>query len=330
MSTAIGATLQWLGCPRGIDGVHHIVAVEGSNLVDIAVEQHESEPPAVDVVVLCGSAVLSNIHDAFVLATRDSSRPWSILVTGGVGHSTSHLIDAMTTSLAAPHRERWLPNWSRFAAKYALCDADDVDVRKRLLNLGRSEASWIAEILTLCFDFPHERLWLEEQSTNCGANAERSIAVLPELLDQLIAGATHKSHTADTSASTSKRRVVRLWVVQDPTMQRRSLLSFIRHAQLSAAPQYTWAIATVETNAARDGHQLDAAANARVIFGYSLQRLVSLVVGEHQRLGSGPESYGPCGKHFIADGGDIPSEVDAAFETIKLSHNVLGRISTIN
>ncbi|CUG86782.1 GPI-anchored surface protein, putative [Bodo saltans] len=317
--------LRWLGTPHGICGVENTVTMSqdhssASSYLPSSTEVNSRS--IISVVVLCGSAVLSTIHDAFVLATTKGTI-CPILVTGGIGHSTTHLIRALVSDEANAHREQWIPNWNRFLTRYNIPgDAPEDDVA-RLLKHGRSEASWISEILALCFEFPEDNIWLEEESTNCGANAQMTLQLLPEKLDSYLS-----RYSAVAAPAPLPTQMVQLLIIQDPTMQRRSILSFLRHMELLGnnadhLPPYQWCLTSVDTNAAQN-KDLTASGVAKA-FGYNLERLVSLVVGEHQRLVPGPSGYGPLGKHFIADGGEIPPEVEAAFVALKVEHGVDGR-----
>jgi uncharacterized SAM-binding protein YcdF (DUF218 family) len=73
-----------------------------------------------------------------------------ILVTGGVGHSTAYLREAITA-----HR-----------------------VYRDTVTAGRTEAAVLAEILRRHLDVPAESLLIESEATNCGRNAELSLRLL--------------------------------------------------------------------------------------------------------------------------------------------------------
>jgi hypothetical protein len=102
-----------------------------------------------DVLVLCGSGVPATIEVA-AQAFRDGVAH-RILVTGGIGHSTPYLVDAVSAH----------PVWH------------DVP------TAGRPEAAVIAEILRRHLDVPTEALTTEVEATNCGENAEHSLRLLP-------------------------------------------------------------------------------------------------------------------------------------------------------
>ncbi len=91
----------------------------------------------VDLVVLMGSAVLESVE---VAAEAHRAHDAPILVSGGIGHSTEYLDDA---------------------------------VRRRGLDLatGRPEAHVFRELL-MRYGVPEEQLVIEDRSTNCGENAD--------------------------------------------------------------------------------------------------------------------------------------------------------------
>jgi hypothetical protein len=101
-----------------------------------------------DVLVLCGSAVLQSLTVA--AAALHAGAVTRILVTGGVGHSTADLREAV-------------------AAHPAYRDT---------LTAGRTEAAVLAEILRRHLDIPADLLLVESEATNCGRNAELSLRLI--------------------------------------------------------------------------------------------------------------------------------------------------------
>ena len=106
-----------------------------------------------DVLVLCGSAVLASLDVAADAVHRGAVG--SVLVSGGVGHSTPHLRAAV-----------------RASPRHADVDPD-----------GRTEASVLAELLRHHHDVPAALVATEEESTNCGENAAFSLRVLARRRD---------------------------------------------------------------------------------------------------------------------------------------------------
>ncbi|EFV6036489.1 DUF218 domain-containing protein YdcF, partial [Shigella sonnei] len=132
-------------------------------------------PYQADCVILAGNAVMPTIDAACKIA-RDQQIP--LLISGGIGHSTTFLYSAI-----AQH-----PHYNT------------------IRTTGRAEATIQADIAHQFWHIPHEKIWIEDQSTNCGENARFSIALLNQAVERV--------HTAI--------------VVQDPTMQRRTMATFRR------------------------------------------------------------------------------------------------------
>ncbi|WP_328998004.1 YdcF family protein [Kribbella sp. NBC_00709] len=123
---------------------------------------------------------------------------------------------------------------------------------------------------------------VEDQSTNCGENAEST----RRLID----------------------RPQSLLLIQDPTMQRRTHACFERSfadlpgtTLISHAPLVPW-IGPDRVSAGPDEPEIRSRARFR-----------SLVLGEIHRLS--PDVYGPRGRNFI-DQVDIPAEVLAAYNRL--------------
>ncbi|MGF1204715.1 YdcF family protein, partial [Klebsiella pneumoniae] len=142
--------------------------------------------PQVDVVVLAGNAVIPTIDAACRLAAE---REVPLLISGGVGHSTNYLYEAVRQ-----------------------------DTRYRMLPVvGRPEAHVLADIAHDYWQIPRSRLVVEDQSTNCGENARFTRTTLEN------GGIPH-------------RRGI---VIQDPTMQRRTMATFARVWQgVTTPPQW--------------------------------------------------------------------------------------------
>jgi len=206
-----------------------------------------------DVVVLCGSAVLASV--AVVADAWHRGAAAAVLATGGVGHSTPHLADAV-----ARH-----PRYRDVA------------------TAGRSEAAVLADLLRTHHGLPGRAISLEEASTNCGENAEFSVALLRR----------------------SPSRVRSVLLVQDPTMQRRTHASFERSLGAgfpTSLRSHAPFVPVVAGDAVRDPDGQVA---------WTRARFTSLVLGEVRRLHDDEHGYGPRGAGFIGHV-DVPAEVLAA------------------
>jgi hypothetical protein len=205
----------------------------------------------VDLVVVMGSAVLESVEVAAEFH-RVHSAP--VLVSGGVGHSTRFLDDA---------------------------------VRRRGFDLatGRPESHVFRDLL-LGYGVPADQLAVEDQSTNCGENAELTRRMI-------------------SSPQT-------LLLIQDPTMQRRTHACFERSfadlpgtTLISHAPLIPW-IGPDRVSAGPDAPEI-----------WTRERFRSLLLGEIHRLS--PDVYGPRGSNFI-DHIDVPTEVLAAYNNLVRRH----------
>jgi hypothetical protein len=214
----------------------------------------------VDVLVLCGSAVLQSLTLA-AQALRDEAAA-RILVTGGIGHSTAYLREAV-----ARH------------PVYA-----DVD------TAGRTEAAVIAEILTRHLGVPPALVRTEEESTNCGQNAELSLRML--------------------AAGTEPARS--LVVVQDPTMQRRTHAGFDLWRGADGPEIRSRAPFVPVVGADGAGETLHDPV-------WTLARFRDLTLGEISRLTDDEHGYGPRGAGFIVHV-DLPDAVVGAHRRLRAAY----------
>jgi hypothetical protein len=214
----------------------------------------------VDVLVLCGSAVLRSLTVA-ADALRDGAAA-RILVTGGIGHSTAYLAEAV--------------------ARHPVYR--DVD------TAGRTEAAVIAEVLTRHLDVPTVLVRTEEESTNCGQNAEFSLRAL----------------AAENEPARS------LVIVQDPTMQRRTHAGFDRWRDADGPEIRSHAPFVPVVGA-------DGAGETAETPVWTLDRFRGLALGEISRLTDDQHGYGPRGAGFIVHV-DLPDDVVAAHRRLRAAH----------
>jgi DUF218 domain len=213
-----------------------------------------------DVLVLCGSAVLRSltttaeaIHDGAV---------GRVLVTGGTGHSTAYLREAVARHQVYGDTE----------------------------TAGRTEAAVFAEILVRHLDVPAALVSTEEESTNCGKNAELSLRML-------------------AAGPDPTRAIV---VVQDPTMQRRTHAAFDRWRGADG-PEIRSHAPFVPVVGERGAGE--SAADPV----WSLDRFRDLALGEISRLTDDEHGYGPRGTGFIVHV-DLPDDVVAAHRRLRAAY----------
>lgn len=201
-------------------------------------------PYQADCVILAGNAVMPTIDAACKIA-RDQQIP--LLISGGIGHSTTFLYSAI-----AQH-----PHYNT------------------IRTTGRAEATILADIAHQFWHIPHEKIWIEDQSTNCGENARFSIALLNQAVERV--------HTAI--------------VVQDPTMQRRTMATFRRiTGDNPDAPRWLSYPGFVP----QLGNNAESVIFVNPLQGlWPVERYLSLLTGELPRLRDDSDGYGPRGRDFI-------------------------------
>ena len=220
-----------------------------------------SQPPYVDVVILAGNAVIPTIDAACRIAAQ---RDIPLLISGGIGHSTTFLYDAIR-------------NHPRYHT---------------LPVTGRAEASILADVAREFWQIPESQLWVEDRSTNCGENARFSWNLLKQ----------------------RQRATGRVLVVQDPTMQRRTMATFARVCQDEpVSPQ--WISHPGITPILQNGKNgvVFSEGNAGL---WLVERYLSLVMGELPRLYDDENGYGPAGRDFIAHV-EFPEAVTVAWKHLQ-------------
>ncbi|ADO48485.1 YdcF family protein [[Enterobacter] lignolyticus] len=161
-----------------------------------------------------------------------------------------------------------------------------------LQTAGRAEADILADIAHRFWNIPRERILVEDKSTNCGENARFTRDML-------------------TSQGITVGRGI---VVQDPTMQRRTMATFARVWEgADNAPRwvsYPGYLPVLRNGA--DGLAFTHAAQDV----WPVDRYLSLLLGELPRLQDDANGYGPRGRGFIAHV-DIPEALQEAWRTLR-------------
>ncbi|HDR2623034.1 TPA: YdcF family protein [Enterobacter chuandaensis] len=157
---------------------------------------------------------------------------------------------------------------------------------------GRAEASILADVAREFWQIPGARVWVEDRSTNCGENARFSWEMLKER--QLTSG--------------------RVLVVQDPTMQRRTMATFARVCRDEpASPQ--WISHPGFTPTLQNGTEgVEFIGDSAGL--WPVDRYLSLVLGELPRLYDDVNGYGPAGRDYIAHVA-FPEAVSAAWKQLQ-------------
>ncbi|WP_320726469.1 YdcF family protein [Enterobacter sp. 118C5] len=157
---------------------------------------------------------------------------------------------------------------------------------------GRAEASILADVAREFWQIPGARVWVEDRSTNCGENARFSWSMLKE----------------------RQRTSGRVLVVQDPTMQRRTMATFARVCRDEpASPQWiSHPGFTPMLQNGKDGVEFSGDSAGL----WPVDRYLSLVLGELPRLYDDVNGYGPAGRDYIAHVA-FPEAVTAAWKQLQ-------------
>jgi len=153
----------------------------------------------------------------------------------------------------------------------------------------RPEAAILRDLLVRRHGIDPQPILVETESTNCGANAEEAHRLLRE----------------------RGRRPADVLLVQDPTLQRRTWASFRRVWGAERPPRFHNGPTFVPRVEVEVG---------TLVFEQperlgSMERFVSLVMGEVPRLRNDEHGYGPPGRGYIV-AVDIPPAVEAAYDRL--------------
>ncbi|WP_288878208.1 YdcF family protein, partial [uncultured Kosakonia sp.] len=167
---------------------------------------------------------------------------------------------------------------------------------------GRGEAAILADIARQFWKIDESQLLIEDRSTNSGENARFS-------LDMLIS-----QHIAPKTAV----------IVQDPTMQRRTMATFARASQqcTNAPHWFSWPGFTPRLNNTPDG----LAFQPRVRGLWPVERYLSLLMGEVPRLRDDANGYGPNGRDYLAHI-EFPPEIEQAWQTLQADSQLTEALS---
>ncbi|KMK09181.1 hypothetical protein ABW07_07890 [Pluralibacter gergoviae] len=226
----------------------------------LAQRDPDSDLSEAGLVILAGNAVIPTIDAACRLAADGRE----LLISGGIGHSTTYLYDAV-----ARH------------PRYCAID-----------TAGRPEAAILADIAHRFWGVPRSRILVEDRSTNCGENARFSLALMAE-----------RGLSPGAAA-----------VVQDPTMQRRTIATFSRAQRESGVPTRWLSHPGFAPELLRSGESVPFAPPGDG--AWSVERYLSLLLGELPRLRDDAGGYGPRGRDFIVHV-EIPEEIDMAWRSLR-------------
>jgi uncharacterized SAM-binding protein YcdF (DUF218 family) len=229
-----------------------------------------------DSIALLGNQVIATLTAACALMQRSPAA--TLLLSGGIGHSTPPLYDNL-----------------RLSSYGGL-------VRQGLVRETMAEAEMYAGVAQAAFQIPAGRILVESRSRNSAENARYSLQILKDT-----------------------RRQGAILILQDPTMQRRSMLTWAREAEIagSEARALSYAVFVPAVEPDSDGRLRFPA--GQVQGTWTIERFLALILGEIKRLRDDEEGYGPKGRNFLPHV-EIPEPVIESYERVSASRwNALAR-----
>jgi uncharacterized SAM-binding protein YcdF (DUF218 family) len=156
-----------------------------------------------------------------------------------------------------------------------------------------AEAEMYAAVAQRVFSIPEGRLLVEKQSRNAGENARFSLEMLK-----------------------AQGRAGTVLVLQDPTMLRRSILTWGRAAESAGVETraLSHAVFVPRVEPGEDG--LPRLGNRQGT--WTLERFLGLVLGEIRRLRDDESGYGPRGRNYLPHV-DIPEDVWESYLRVSAS-----------
>jgi hypothetical protein len=162
-------------------------------------------------------------------------------------------------------------------------------VHQGLIQETMAEAEMYAVVAQAAFEIPASRIRIESRSTNSAENARYSLEILREIGLQ-----------------------GPVLILQDPTMQRRSLLTWTREADLAASCARTLSHAVFVPKVVSGPDEVLRLAEDQAQGTWTLERFLGLALGEIERLYDDENGYGPKGRNFLPHV-DIPEPVYASY-----------------
>lgn len=163
-------------------------------------------------------------------------------------------------------------------------------VQQGLVLETMAEAEMYAIVARAAFAIPAGRIRIENRSRNSAENARYSLEILR---DRGMDGP--------------------LLILQDPTMQRRSILTWTREADLAGWDACTLSHAVFVPKVEPGPNGALRLAENQAQGTWTLERFLGLILGEIERLHDDQNGYGPRGKNFLPHV-DIP---DAVYESCR-------------
>ncbi len=238
--------------------------------------------------------------DDSALGDERNSLPGLIVLLGNQTIPT--LVTACDLARANPRQVLLFSGGIGHATHFLFENLADSPAYRGLVRAGdlapqMGEAELYAVVARRVFEIPAERIRVEAQSTNGGENARFSLRLLQS---QGLAGEP-------------------VFLLQDPLMQRRSVLTWQAEAEragMSIGTVFSRAAFVPEVEPGSEGFPQLIAAQAGGT--WTFPRFLGLLLGEVARLNDDENGYGPRGKGFIPQV-DLPAEVWSAYHRLRAS-----------
>lgn len=231
-----------------------------------------------DAIVLCVSAIFHCAETLFqAIQRRGSALTPTLILCGGIGHSTPHLYTAVSQN----------PPYAHLASR---------------IN-GLPEAQVMDKILKTGYPTDNAKdtgvkVLIEDQSTNCGANATETQKLLRKHGISVVGG--------------------KVLIIQDPTMSLRTKMSFEKAFEddevvFEACPTFVPKVIEMDGKL-----RFDESQGIKEEELWDMDRFLGLILGEIFRLRDDEMGYGPKGKGFIGHV-DVPDAVLEAYARLEKS-----------
>ncbi|MHC1683370.1 MAG: GNAT family N-acetyltransferase [Clostridiaceae bacterium] len=186
------------------------------------------------------------------------------------------------------------------ATKFLINNILNDERYKKINTTNKSEAEILRDVVVENHHLEKEEVIIEVNSTNCGSNAYEALGKLKEI---------------DKMPNS-------IIIIQDPTLQLRTLASFKKEWEREKTLIISYApfIPKVKENGIGYGYL-----NSDIPGLWDKERLIDLIMGEIPRLLDDENGYGPNGKGFI-DHVDIPIEVINSYKRLLKYYNEYNEI----
>jgi hypothetical protein len=174
-------------------------------------------------------------------------------------------------------------------------------VRQGFVLETMAEAEMYAAVAQAAFQIPVGRILIENKSRNSAENARYSLQSLKD----------------------ANRRHESILILQDPTMQRRSMLTWAREVEIAGsdarALSHAVFVPAVEPRLEPGVDGMPRFSSDQVQGTWTMERFLDLILGEIKRLRDDEDGYGPKGRNFLPHV-DIPELVNESYRRVSASH----------